>query len=384
MEQAKELLINMGPQHPSTHGVLRILIKLDGENVTYAEPDIGYLHRCFEKLSEAKTYPQVIPFTDRTDYLAAILNEWIFCMGVEKLQGVQVPERAEYIRVIMGELQRITSHLLWFGAFALDLGAVTPFLYAWREREKIYSIFERITGGRMLYNYLRVGGVRNDILPEWIGSPDDVGMPGHPDDKSEKTIHGFLNYLENYALPEYETLVTNNRIIQWRTQSIAPLSAKDAIAFGATGPVLRGSGVKWDLRKNEPYSIYDRFDFDIPVGKENGDVYDRYMVRMNEIPQSIKIVRQALAQMPEGEVLGKVPRVIKPPAGEIYARVEGAKGELGAYIISDGSPNPYRVKWRSPCFVHLQLIPHLAPGFKIADLVAIIGSIDIVLGEVDR
>ncbi len=372
----------MGPQHPSTHGVLRLIVKLDGETVTWCEPDVGYLHRCFEKLSEFKTYPQVIPFTDRTDYLGAILNEQCFVEATEKLFGdaIQVPERAQYIRVLMMEFQRICSHLLGLGAMAMDLGAVTPFLYAWRDREKMYSIFERITGGRMLYNYIRIGGVRND-LPEGI-----IGTPSDGEDKADKTFWGFINYFDNYVWPEWDALVTGNRIFQWRTQGVGKLSSADAIAYGASGPVLRGSGVKWDLRKNLPYSIYDRFEFDIPVGKENGDCFDRWVVRMEEMKQSSRIVKQCLEWLAEnpGEVMGKVPRILKPPKGEVYHRIEGARGEVACYVVSDGSPNPYKVKWRSPCFTHLQLMPHLVPGHKVADIIAILGSIDVVLGEVDR
>lgn len=381
MEQTKELLLNMGPQHPSTHGVLRLLVKLDGETITWSEPDIGYLHRCFEKLSEAKTYPQVIPFTDRTDYISAITNEHCFVLAVEKMMGIEVPERAEYIRVLMSELQRVCSHFLAVGSMAMDLGATSAFLYAWRDREKVYSLFERITGGRMLYNYLRIGGLRND-LPEGI-----LGVPTDGKEKADQTIWGFINYLDSYVWPEWQTLVTHNRIFQWRTQNVAPLSAADAIAYGASGPVLRGSGVKWDLRRNAPYSIYDRFEFDIPVGRDPGDCFDRWMIRMEEMRQSSRICKQALAWLAEnqGEVMApKLPRVIKPPKGEIYQRIEGSRGEVACHIISDGTAMPYKVKWRSPCFTHLQLIPHIAPGFKLADMIAIIGSIDVVLGEVDR
>lgn len=381
MEQTKELLINMGPQHPSTHGVLRILVKLDGETITWAQPDIGYLHRCFEKLSEKKMYPQVIPYTDRTDYLSAITNEHAFVIAVEKLLNIQVPERAEYIRVLMAEFQRILSHLLALGSMAMDLGATSAFLYAWRDREKMYSIMERVTGGRMLYNYLRIGGVRND-LPEGI-----IGTPRDGRDKSDKTFWGFINYLDSYVIPEWDVLLTGNRIFQWRTQGVAPLSSADAIAYGASGPVLRGSGVKWDLRKNVPYSIYDRFEFDIPVGKENGDCFDRWVVRVEEMRQSSRIVKQALQWLAEnpGEVMvPKLPRYPKVPKGEVYVRYEGSRGEVGVHLVSDGSQQPYKVKWRSPAFTHLQLIPILAPGFKVADMIAIIGSIDIVLGEVDR
>lgn len=382
MEQTKELLVNMGPQHPSTHGVLRLMVKLDGETVTWCEPDVGYLHRCFEKLTESKTYPQVIPYTDRTDYLGAILNEMAYVQAVESLfsDAVVVPERAQYIRVLMAELQRIMSHLLALGSMAMDIGAVTPFLYCWRDREKMYTLFERITGTRQLYNYLRIGGVRNDLPPGIIGDPSDG------EDKADQTIWGFINYLENYVYPQWVNLVTNNRIFQWRTEGVGKLSAADAVTYGASGAVLRGSGVKWDLRKNLPYSIYDRFEFDVPVGKENGDCFDRWWVRQEEMIQSSRIVKQALQWLAEnpGETLGKVPRVMKPPKGEAFSRIEGARGEVACYVISDGGTNPYKVKWRSPCFVHLQLMPLLTVGHKIADVVAILGSIDIVLGEVDR
>ena len=368
LEQEQEITVNMGPQHPSTHGVLRCIIKMNGETVTSVQPDIGYLHRCFEKLSESKTYPMIVPFTDRTDYVASITNEWPYVMAVEKLMGIQVPERAEYIRVIAGELQRICSHILGaYGVGGLDMGATTPFLYCFRERETMYDLFEELTGARLLYNYFRIGGVSKDI----------------PDGFIPKVIQ-FLDFLEHQALPEYHTLLTGNRIFQVRQKGIGPLSSKDAIAYGATGPVLRGSGVKWDLRKDDPYSIYDRFEFEVPVGKENGDCFDRYLVRMKQIEESAKIVRQAIKQLPEGEIMAKVPKMIKPPAGEIYTRIEAPRGEVGCYLIADGGASPYRLKWRSPCFVHLQLLPIIAPGFKLADLVAMIASIDIILGEVDR
>lgn len=382
MEQSRELLVNMGPQHPSTHGVLRLMVKLDGETVTWCEPDVGYLHRCFEKLSEFKTYPQVIPFTDRTDYVGPMLNELCFVEATEKLFGeaIKVPERAQYIRVLVCEFNRICSHLLAMGSMAMDIGAVTPFLYAWRDREKMYSLLERITGGRMLYNYFRVGGLRND-LPEGI-----IGSPTDGEDKAERTFWGFINYFDSYVVPQWDNLVTGNRIFQWRTQKVGCLSAADAIAYGSSGPVLRGSGVNWDLRKNLPNSIYDRFEFDIPVGKENGDCFDRWMIRYEEMRQSSRIVKQALQWLAEnpGEVMGKVPRILKPPKGEIYHRIEGARGEIACYVVSDGTANPYKVKWRSPCFTHLQLMPMLTPGHKLADIIAILGSIDIVLGEVDR
>ncbi|MHB9145476.1 MAG: NADH-quinone oxidoreductase subunit D [Symbiobacteriia bacterium] len=357
----------MGPQHPSTHGVLRVIVKLDGETVVQAKPDVGYLHRCFEKLSEQKTYTQVIPFTDRTDYLGAMTNEWAFVLGIEKLLGLVIPERAEYLRVIVAELQRIASHLLWFGTFSLDLGAATPFLYAFREREVVYDLFEALSGGRLLYNYFRIGGLRNDLPPGW----------------TEKVIE-FLDYLEKKALPEYHALFTTNAIVHARTLGIGKLTPEDAIAWGASGPVLRGSGVNWDLRRDAPYGYYHKFEWDV-VTEAGCDVNARFLVRMREMVQSARILRQAIAALPDGEYMGKVPKVLRPAKdSEAYIRHEGPRGEIGVYMIADGTANPYRVHWRSPAFVHLQLIEHMAIGDKIADLVATIGSIDIVLGEVDR
>lgn len=384
MEQEREILVNLGPQHPSTHGVLRVIAKLDGETVTWCQPDVGYLHRCFEKLAEKRTFPQVVPYTDRTDYLSAITNETCYVEAVEKLfnGAIEVPERAQYIRVMMNEMQRICSHLLALGSMAMDIGAMTPFLYCFRDREKIYSLFERITGGRQLYNYLRIGGVRND-LPEGI-----LGTPGDGEDKADQTLWGFINYFDSYVIPQWRDLVTENRIFQWRTQGVGCLPADVAVAYSASGAVLRGSGVKWDLRKNKPYLIYDRLDFDIPVGTSGrGDCYDRWCVRAEEMVQSSRIVKQCLEWLAEnpGPVMApKVPRVIKPPKGEVYHRIEGSRGEVACYIVSDGGTSPYKVKWRSPCFTHLQLMPYLCPGHKVADLIAILGSIDIVLGEVDR
>lgn len=363
--RTEELFVNMGPQHPSTHGVLRVLTRLDGETVLEAEADIGYLHRCFEKIAEKRPLLQVIPYTDRTDYLAAIADEQVFCMAVEKLIGIEVPLRAEYIRFIMAELQRIASHLLWFGTFALDLGATTAFLYAWRERERLLDIFEAVTGARMLYNYLRFGGVRNDLFHGF-----------------ESTVERFLKDLTK-RLKDYHDLLTGNRIFELRTKGIGRLSAEDAIAYGASGPVLRGSGVKYDVRKIDPYSLYDRYDFEVPVG-ENGDCYDRYMVRMLEIEESIKLVLHGIADLPAGgEIMGKVPRRLKLE-GDVYTRIESPRGELACYLVGDGGGEAYRLKWRSPCFVHLQLLNLMGRGHLIADLVASIGSIDIVMGEVDR
>jgi len=359
-----ELFVNMGPQHPSTHGVLRLLLRVDGERVLSLKPDIGYLHRCFEKIAERRSVQMVIPYCDRTDYLAAITSEWAYVMAAEKLMGVEVPERAEYIRVIVGEMQRIASHLLWFGTFALDLGAVTAFLYAFRERESLFDIFQKLTGARMLYNYLRVGGVRNDLYEGF-----------------EEDILRFLDLLEE-RLIEYNKLLTGNRIFESRTKGVGVITKEQAIAYGASGPVLRGCGVPQDLRKTDPYSVYDRFEFNIPVG-EHGDVYSRYVVRMHEFYESIRIIRQAIKTIPGGPWLGDVPRRMKL-VGDVYTRVESPRGEVGVYLVGDGSDQPYRCHYRSPCFVHLQLLEPMGVGHLIADMVAIIGSIDIVMGEVDR
>lgn len=363
--RSEDLFINMGPQHPSTHGVLRVLATFDGEVVKSAKADVGYLHRCFEKIAEKRQLFQVVPYTDRTDYLSAITNELCFVMAVEKLLDVEIPMRAQYIRFIMAELQRIASHLLFFGTFALDLGAVTVFLYAWRERERLLDIFESVTGARMLYNYLRIGGVRNDVF-----------------DGFEKVVEGFLDDLEK-RLREYHNILTGNRIFETRTKGVGVVSAEDAIRYGASGPVLRASGVKYDVRKAEPYLLYDRYEFDVPVRTE-GDCYSRYIVRMEEIEESIKLVRQALADMPVGgKIIGDVPRRIKLE-GDTYARVDSPRGEVACYLVGDGSDQAYRLKWRSPCFVHLQLLELMAKGRLVADLVASIGSLDIVMGEVDR
>lgn len=360
------VVVNMGPQHPSTHGVLRVLAEIDGERISKCEADIGFLHRCFEKIAEGLPFPSVIPYTDRTDYLAGMTNELAYCLAVEQLFGMEVPPRAQAIRVLMAELQRIASHLLWFGTFSLDLGAVTPFLYAWREREKLLDIFETISGARMMYHYVRIGGVRND-LPAGV----------------DRQIRKFLDDFDA-NLDEFHALLTANPIFQARTRNIAVLPAETAIAYGASGPTLRGSGVAYDLRKAHPYSGYEQYEFAVPVG-ETGDVLDRYNVRMEEMRQSARIARQALEGLPEGEFMGKTPRRWKAPAADAYSRVEGPRGEVGVYVVGDGqNERPWRVHWRAPSFVHLQLLPVLGPGLLVADIVAVIGSIDIVLGEVDR
>ncbi|MFZ8933431.1 MAG: NADH-quinone oxidoreductase subunit D [Bacteriovoracaceae bacterium] len=364
------LTINMGPQHPATHGVLRVEIQTDSEIVVKATPHLGYLHRCFEKHAESVDYRGVIPFVDRMDYLAAMNMELGYSIAVEKMLGTEVPIRAEYIRVICSELQRIASHLMYFGTYAIDLGAFTPFLYAFQEREFILRIFEEISGARLLYNYFWIGGVWNDMTSDQL-----------------TRISNFLDKMDG-ELDKYHNLVGLNKIFIERTANVGVLDEDLAYSYGATGPVLRGSGVDWDLRNKRPYSIYDKFDFDVIVGKglqgKLGDCWDRYYVRMMEMKESIKIIRQALEGIEDGPVMGKVPKIIKLPEGEIYMRTECPRGELGYHIISDGGKTPYRLKVKSSCFTHTSMLPDLAPGQMIADFVATIGSIDIVLGEVDR
>jgi len=361
----EEILVSMGPQHPATHGVLRVVLKLSGETIVDAYPDIGYLHRGVEKIAEGWTYPQFVPMTDRLDYVAAMSNELAYVLAVERLMNIEVPPRAAYIRVIMAELQRIASHLVWLGAFGTDMGAVTLFLYCFREREKIIELFEMASGARLTYSYMRIGGVRNDL----------------PDGFVEKA-RDFVKLMRQ-RLKEYDDLFTGNRIFEARTKGIGPLTAEQAIALSATGPTLRGSGVAYDVRRAEPYLIYDQLDFEVPVGK-NGDTYDRYLCRMKEMRESLKIIEQCLDALPGGEVMAKVPKVIKPPAGEVYSLTEAPRGALGVYLVSDGSANPYRLHWRAPTFANLQIVRETTRGFKIADAVAVIGSVDIVLGEVDR
>ena len=361
---SKFLELSMGPQHPSTHGVLRLAVRLDGEEVVDCKVDIGYLHRSFEKFAETWQYPQLAPFVDRNDYLAGTLNEHAYCLAVERLLGLEVPERAEYIRVIMAELNRIGSHLIWFGTFAMDLGATTAFLWAFAARERLYDLNEVVTGGRMFPQFFRLGGVRNDFPPAFFPMV-------------EKT----LDELER-SLAEYHGLISGNPIFLARTKGIGRLSAEDALAYGCSGPMLRGSGIPYDVRKADPYSIYGRFQFDVPVG-QHGDVYDRYTVRMREIEESIKIVRQALDGYPRrGPVAAKLPRRLKPPEGaHVYAHVESPHGDLGVFIVSDGTEQPYRIKWRAPSFSNLQAVEFLAPGLTVADLVALVGSVDVVLGK---
>ena len=384
---ADEMVVNMGPQHPSTHGVLRLELKLDGEVVREAIPHIGYLHRCFEKHSENLSYPQIIPFTDRMDYVAAMNQNWGFCLAVEKLleadesRNFEVPERAEYLRVLICELNRIASHLLSFGTYGMDIGAFTPFLYAFRDRERLLLLFEKVCGARLTYNYVRIGGV-SEIIPM---EPGSIAEQNYLDE-----IAAFLDYFEP-MIDEYNELLTKNSIFAQRTTGVAVMSAEMALSYGATGPNLRGSGVDWDLRRDEPYSIYDRFDFDVPVavdvpelGAVVGDCWCRYKIRMDEMKESIRIVRQILAEgLPDGPVMADL-KAVRPPKGEIYFRSEAPRGELGFYIVSDGTPKPVRLKGRSPCFSALSALQALSRGLMVADIIAIIGSIDIVMGEVDR
>jgi NADH-quinone oxidoreductase subunit D len=388
------MTINMGPQHPSTHGVLRVALELDGETVLRCKPVIGYLHTGMEKQAEYKTYTQSIPQTDRMDYIAPMSNNLAFCLAVEKLLGIEPPARVQAIRVLLTELTRISSHAVWLGTHAIDLGALTVFWYTFREREKVLSIYEQVSGARMTSGYFRVGGLAMDIPAGFLERCETFvdEMPAHID--------------------EYESLLTRNPIWLARTKDVAVVSAKDAIAWGLTGPVLRGSGVNWDLRKNEPYSGYETYDFDVPLGSR-GDAYDRYQVRVQEMREATKIAKQAIQRirelgetgpyrvrdfkyvLPEKETVKTsmealihhfkiVAHGFFPPVGEAYAAVEAPKGELGFWLVSDGTPRPWRMKVRSPSFINLQGLPLMTEGGMLADVIAAIGSIDIVLGEVDR
>ncbi|MFU8813039.1 MAG: NADH-quinone oxidoreductase subunit D [Balneolaceae bacterium] len=370
--ERREMTINMGPQHPSTHGVLRLELVLDGEIIKQVKPHIGYLHRCFEKYAEGMDdFAKVIPYTDRMDYVSAMNQEHGYVVALERMLELEVPDRVEYIRVIVAEMQRIASHLLGIGAFGLDLGAFTPFLYLFTEREKILDIFEKVSGARLLYNYMAVGGLMRDVHPEFKTDVADFVKTFRP------------------KIKELDELLSYNKIFVKRTANIGILPVKVALNYGASGPVLRGSGMTWDLRKNDPYSIYDRFEFDIPVGTGEmgtlGDCWDRYFVRVREMEQSLRIIEQALDAMPEeGDVMEAIPRRIRMKEGEMYVRTESPRGELGYFIAGDNSASPFRVKARAPSFVHLSMLPAISKGSLIADMVAIIGSIDIVLGEVDR
>ena len=384
------MTLNMGPQHPSTHGVLRLILELDGETVVRCSPDIGYLHTGIEKTAESKTYSQAITLTDRIDYLCPLTNNLCYVLAVEKLLGLEVPARAQWLRVLLNELTRLNSHLVWLGTHALDIGAASVFLYCFREREELLGIFEMASGQRMMTSYFRVGGL---ALPPPLGFFDRV--------------HKFLSYFPE-RIDEYEALLTENRIWIGRTRGVGYISAEDAIALGVTGPTLRASGVDWDLRKSNPYSSYEKFQFQVPVRPE-GDVYARYLVRLEEMRESTKIARQALEGLPEGPVTADAPHVVLPerekmktemealiyhfkivtegfrvPPGEVYQAVESPRGMMAYYIVSDGTPHPYRMYVRAPSFANLRALPKMAEGRLIADVVACIASIDIVLGEIDR
>lgn len=368
--KTESMVLNMGPQHPSTHGVLRLELEIEGELVLNVRPHLGYLHRCFEKHAEAMQYNQVVPYTDRLDYLAAIGNNLGYAIAVERLMGIQVPERVEYIRIIMAELQRIASHQVALGSNSADIGAFTPFLYLFRDREMIMNIIEETCGARMLYNYIWIGGLSHDLHPNFVPK-----------------VKEFITYFKN-TIVELDNLLSYNKIFIERTANIGILPVDTAISYGASGPTLRGSGIKFDLRREDPYSIYDRFEFEIPVGKglqgTVGDCWDRYYCRVREMEQSLRIIEQAIDHIPEGDVQSAIPKRIKPPKGTVYTRVENPRGELGYFIISDGNTNPFRVKVRAPSFVNLEILGELCKGHLVADVIAILGSIDIVLGEVDR
>jgi NADH-quinone oxidoreductase subunit D len=391
-QQVDTMTINMGPQHPSTHGVLRLILTIEGETVVKAVPDIGFLHTGIEKTAEAKTYHQALVLTDRMDYLSPLCNNLGYSLAIEKLLDIEeeISEKIKYVRVLLAELQRIASHLVWLGTHALDLGAMSVFLYCFREREMVLDIFEEISGVRMMTSYICPGGLQADLTPAF-----------------DSKVRAFTSIFRD-RLQDYHDLLTNNQLWMERTKGIGILSAQNAIAYGASGPVLRGSNIVWDIRKAFPYSGYEKFDFDIPVG-QNGDVYDRYLVRMLEMEQSLKIVNQALEGMPTGayrvhdpkiapppkwQITGSMEALIhhfklytegyRPPKGEVFVRTEAPKGELGFYIVSDGTAKPYRMHVRAPSFANLEALPLMIEGCFLADVVAAIGSIDIVLGEVDR
>jgi NADH-quinone oxidoreductase subunit D len=389
-KQYDTMLLNVGPSHPSTHGVLRVLVELDGEVIVRAQPDLGYLHRGIEKLCENRTYHQCIPLMNRLDYLAGEVNNFGFCLAVEKLLGVEVPKRAQYIRVIIAELTRIASHIFWLGTHAHDLGAMTPLFYGFREREKIMDLCEMVSGGRMFPAYFRIGGLAAD-LPEGF-------------------VEEALAFVKDFPhkWKDYDTLLTENPIWKKRTVGVGVMTKEECLQWGWSGPMARGSGVDWDLRRDNPYSSYEDFDFNIPLGTREGDVYSRYLVRMQEMLESAKIVRQALEKLPQGDIRVDDPRIslppkekvytdiaalinhfkliqegVTPPVGEVYQAIEAPKGEMGFYIVSDGSGRPFRVKIRRPSFVVLNATDKLARGRLLADLIALIGTMDIVLADVD-
>jgi len=389
-KRVEDMLLNMGPQHPSTHGVLRIVLDLEGETIVKATPHLGYLHRGVEKLAENSTYSQIIPLTDRLDYVCSMTNNFAFVRAVEKLLQITVPERAEFIRTIVAEMQRIAGHLFWLGTQALDIGAMTVFFYTFREREILLDMFELLCGARLTMSYYRVGGVDREMTQEII-------------DRLYKFLETFSEKVD-----EYNVLLETNRIWIGRTKGIAVISAKDAVNFGLTGPVLRGSGVNYDIRKAEPYGVYDKVEWEVPLGK-NGDTYDRYWIRVEEMRQSAKIIKQCLDRMPKGPIMVDNPQIAYPPRdkvmtdmeslihhfmiatqgftvpeGEVYCATEAPKGELGFYILSQGGNKPYRCRIRPPSFIHMGAFDYMARGYMIADIVTIFGTYDIVMGECDR
>jgi NADH-quinone oxidoreductase subunit D len=364
------MILNMGPQHPSTHGVLRLELKTDGEIVAAAKPHIGYLHRCFEKHAENVDYPGVVPFTDRMDYCAAMNMELGYVLAVEKLMGIKINNRVRCLRIIMAELNRIASHLIAAGTYGNDIGTFTPFWWCFRDRETILDFFEETCGGRLLYNYNWIGGLMHDVKP-------DFG----------KKVIEFIDYFEP-QVDNLNKILSDNYIFVQRTANVGILTPEVAISYGVTGPNLRGSGINFDVRKDEPYLGYEEFDFDVALGKGDygpiGSCWDRYMVRIREVKESCKIIRQAVAKLTPGDVRESVPKRVKPPKGDVYMRTEAPRGELGYYIVSDGSPKPYRLKVKSPCFTAMSAFHEVSRGVMIADLIAILGSFDIVLGEIDR
>ncbi len=386
----RTMILNMGPQHPSTHGVLRLLLEIDGESVVKCAVDIGYLHTGIEKTCEAKFYQQVVPLTDRIDYLSPMSNNLCYCLAVEKMLGLEIPERAQWMRVLLNELTRISSHLVWLGTHALDVGALTMFLYCWREREDISRIYENVSGQRMMSSYFRIGGLALEPPLDFF-----------------KQVQDFVTRMPA-RIDQYENMLTGNPIWMGRLKGVGYLSPEDAIALGVTGPPLRASGVDWDLRRDMPYSGYEKFKFDVPVSKV-GDVWARYVVRVQEMRESLKICQQALDGMPEGRIVADAPKIILPdreqmktqmeslihhfkivtegfgvPAGQVYQAIESPRGEMGYYVVSDGTAKPYRVHMRNPSFATLQALETMCKGRLLADVVSVIGSIDIVLGEIDR
>src|SRR5579859_5877540 len=417
MAEIKNYTLNFGPQHPAAHGVLRLVLELDGEVIQRADPHIGLLHRATEKLAETKTFIQSVPYMDRLDYVSMMCNEHAYCMAMEKLLGIEVPIRAQYIRVMFDEITRILNHLLWLGAHALDIGALAVFLYAFREREDLMDVYEAVSGARMHAAYYRPGGVYRDLpvaMPQYKASK--IRNAKALSKMNETRQGSLLDFIEDFfnrfpkCVDEYETLLTDNRIWKQRLVGIGVVSPERALQMGMTGPMLRGSGIAWDLRKKQPYEVYDRLDFDVPVGV-NGDCYDRYLVRVEELRQSTRIVEQCVAWLKENpgpvmiddrkirpprreEMKGDMESLIHHfklmtegycvPEGEVYAAVEAPKGELGVYLISDGANKPYRLKVRAPGFAHLASLDEMVRGHMLADVVAVIGTQDIVFGEIDR